>query len=35
MDVINKISKVEGLPDAPITEPDEEYQLAYQFFVNG
>ncbi|KIP05282.1 glycoside hydrolase family 13 protein [Phlebiopsis gigantea 11061_1 CR5-6] len=35
LDVINKISKVEGLPDAPITEPDEEWQIANQFFVNG
>lgn len=35
MDVINKISKVPGLPDAPITNPLEEYQTAYQFYVNG
>ncbi|KAJ8487936.1 hypothetical protein ONZ45_g14138 [Pleurotus djamor] len=35
MDVINKISKVEGLPDAPITLPDEEYQPAGMYYTNG
>lgn len=35
MDVINLISKVDGLPDAPITEPETEYQLASLFFANG
>ncbi|KAF8655995.1 hypothetical protein AX16_002815 [Volvariella volvacea WC 439] len=35
MDVINLLSKVEGLPDAPIKEPDEPYQLASMFFANG
>ncbi|KAF5376935.1 hypothetical protein D9615_007297 [Tricholomella constricta] len=35
MDVINLISKVEGLPDAPITDPDQEYQLASTLFANG
>ncbi|KAL0948078.1 hypothetical protein HGRIS_010701 [Hohenbuehelia grisea] len=35
MDVINKISKVPGLPDAPISNPDEEYQQAGMYYVNG
>ncbi|KAF8345368.1 glycoside hydrolase family 13 protein [Amanita rubescens] len=35
MDVINLISKVEGLPDAPITAPGEKYQLASTLFANG
>ncbi|TFK66304.1 glycoside hydrolase family 13 protein [Pluteus cervinus] len=35
MDVINLISKVEGLPDAPIIEPGEKYQLGSQYFANG
>jgi hypothetical protein len=35
MDVINIISKVEGLPDAPITEPDQEHQPASTLFANG
>ncbi|KAF8055619.1 glycoside hydrolase family 13 protein [Lyophyllum atratum] len=35
MDVINLISKVEGLPDAPITDPQQEYQLASALFANG
>ncbi|KAG5641407.1 hypothetical protein DXG03_005275 [Asterophora parasitica] len=35
MDVINLISKVEGLPDAPITDPDHEFQLASALFANG
>ncbi|KAF9463174.1 glycoside hydrolase family 13 protein [Collybia nuda] len=35
MDVINLISKVEGLPDAPITEPDQTYQPATSLFANG
>ncbi|KIL63507.1 glycoside hydrolase family 13 protein [Amanita muscaria Koide BX008] len=35
MDVINLISKVEGLPDAPITAPGEKYQLASELFANG
>lgn len=35
MDVINLISKVDGLPEAPIADPDEKYQLAVQFFANG
>jgi len=35
MDVINLISKVEGLPDAPITNPDQLYQPASALFANG
>ena len=35
MDVINMISKVEGLPDAPVTNPMSEYQPATDFFCNG
>ncbi|KAL1739225.1 glycoside hydrolase family 13 protein, partial [Schizophyllum fasciatum] len=35
MDVINLVSKVPGLPDAPVTEPNEEYQPASQFYANG
>ncbi|KAH6903418.1 alpha amylase [Coprinopsis sp. MPI-PUGE-AT-0042] len=35
MDVINIISKVEGLPDAPVVAPEEPYQPASAFFANG
>ena len=35
MDVINLLSKVEGLPDVPITIPDEVYQPASIYFANG
>lgn len=35
MDVINFISKVPGLPDAPITDPSEEYQPAPMYYANG
>nr|GAT60433.1 glycoside hydrolase family 13 protein [Mycena chlorophos] len=35
MDVINIISKVDGLPDAPISAPDEEFQDARALFANG
>ncbi|KAJ7910140.1 glycoside hydrolase family 13 protein [Mycena leptocephala] len=35
MDVINLISKVDGLPDAPVTIPGDEYQDASPFFANG
>ena len=35
MDVINLLSKIEGLPDAPITVPDEVYQPASIYFANG
>ena len=35
MDVINMISKVDGLPDAVITSPGEPYQPAGLLYVNG
>jgi oligo-1,6-glucosidase len=35
MDVINLISKVPGLPDAPITQPNQEYQSGEKYFANG
>ena len=35
MDVINMISKVPGLPDASVSNPDEEYQPAPMYYVNG
>jgi len=35
MDVINLISKVDGLPDAPVTVPEDEYQDASELFANG
>ncbi|KAF8148638.1 glycoside hydrolase family 13 protein [Crassisporium funariophilum] len=35
MDVINLISKVDGLPDAPNTVPGEAYQPASMYFANG
>ncbi|KAJ6539974.1 glycoside hydrolase family 13 protein [Mycena vulgaris] len=35
MDVINLISKVEGLPDAPVVNPGDEYQDGSAFFANG
>jgi len=35
LDVINKISKVPGLPNAPITNPKEYYQPAGMMYVNG
>ena len=34
VDAINLLSKVEGLPDAPITVPDEVYQPASIYFAN-
>ena len=34
MDVINMISKVPGLPDAPVTGPD-RYQYGGKYFING
>jgi oligo-1,6-glucosidase len=34
MDVINLISKVPGLPDAPVTS-DDRYQYGGKYFVNG
>lgn len=35
MDVINMISKVDGLPDAPVTDPGAEIQPAGLLYVNG
>jgi oligo-1,6-glucosidase len=35
MDVINLLSKVEGLPDASVTNPNDRYQWGGQYFVNG
>jgi oligo-1,6-glucosidase len=35
MDAIDLISKVDGLPDAPVTNPEEEYQNASAFYMNG
>ncbi|KAL7940376.1 glycoside hydrolase family 13 protein [Trichoderma barbatum] len=35
MDVINLISKTPGLPDAPVTVPDQEFQPAHHYYTNG
>lgn len=35
IDTVNKYSKVAGLPDAPITEPNEESQVATSLYTNG
>ncbi|KIY70355.1 glycoside hydrolase family 13 protein [Cylindrobasidium torrendii FP15055 ss-10] len=35
MDVINLISKVEGLPNADVVEPKEEFQPAFAHYANG
>jgi oligo-1,6-glucosidase len=35
VDTVNKYSKVPGLPDAPITEPDVETQIAMCHYANG
>lgn len=35
MDVINLISKTDGLPDAPIVYPDEPTQPADMYYANG
>lgn len=35
MDVINLISKVEGFPDAEVTDPTAKYQKPYKYCVNG
>jgi glycosidase len=35
MDVINLISKTPGLPDAPVTVPDEVFQPAHTCYANG
>lgn len=34
-DVINHISKEPGLPDAPISRPDEEFQAGHMFYTCG
>ncbi len=31
LDVINLIAKADDLPDAPVTEPDQEYQYSYMY----
>ncbi|EXK26583.1 hypothetical protein FOMG_16829 [Fusarium oxysporum f. sp. melonis 26406] len=35
VDTVNKFSKVSGLPDAPIVEPDQETQTAVCHYANG
>lgn len=35
MDVINIISKTEGLPDAPVADHTQYYQPASMYFANG
>lgn len=35
IDTVNKYSKVSGLPDAPVTEPEEETQVATCHYANG
>ncbi|THH16201.1 hypothetical protein EW146_g4401 [Bondarzewia mesenterica] len=35
MDVINLISKVDGHPDVPVSDPKQKYQIASQMYVNG
>ena len=35
VDTVNKYSKVPGLPDAPITEPDAKTQIAMCHYANG
>ncbi|KIK92345.1 glycoside hydrolase family 13 protein [Paxillus rubicundulus Ve08.2h10] len=35
MDVINIISKTEGLPDAPVVDDSQYYQAASMYFANG
>lgn len=35
IDTVNKYSKAPGLPDAPVTEPDEETQFAVCHYANG
>ena len=35
LDAINHISKVEGLPDAPVVIPSSPYQPGYAFFIDG
>lgn len=35
MDVINLISKTEGLPDAPVVDPNDFTQPAHMHYANG
>jgi alpha-glucosidase len=35
MDAINLISKVPGLPDAPVVNPESPYQPGGRYYVNG
>ena len=35
MDVINLLSKHTDFPDAPVTNPNEEWQYAPMYFANG
>jgi glycosidase len=35
MDVINLISKTPGLPDAPLTLPNQQFQPAQMHYANG
>lgn len=35
IDTVNKYSKIPGLPDAPVTEPDEATQVAVCQYTNG
>jgi len=35
MDVINVLSKAEGFPDVQVTNPNDNYQWAGEYFING
>lgn len=35
MDVINIVSKTEGLPNAPVVDDTQYYQPASMYFANG
>lgn len=35
MDVINLISKVPGLPDVEVSDPDSKYQPGFKYTANG
>ncbi|GAM86435.1 hypothetical protein ANO11243_044490 [Dothideomycetidae sp. 11243] len=35
VDTVNMYSKVPGLPDTPVTDPNQEWQLAADLFCNG
>lgn len=35
IDTVNRYSKNTAFPDAPVTDPTEESQIAYPFFTNG